>query len=268
MGIHETLVKPHERVDDLQLNGLKIIQDPSGFCFGIDAVLLSDFSKVLKGNVVVEFGTGTGIVPLLLSEKADFKKLIAFEVQEEVADMARRSVALNGLSDKIEIICDNLKTAPSHVSAGTVDAVVTNPPYMSPQMGLKNPSDRKAISRHEVLCTLEDIIQNASKLLKFRGKFFMVHRPSRLVDIIALCRQYRLEPKRMRMIQPYEHTMPNIFLIECVKGGKPEMKVEPPLIVYKDLGVFTDEIYKIYGMVHMTSFTKESSEGDQSCQGK
>lgn len=260
MTIETKWVKPHERVDDLQLNGLKIIQDPKGFCFGIDAVLLSDFSKVLKGNTIVEFGTGTGIIPLLLSQKADFKKMYAFEVQEEVADMAKRSVALNQLTDKIEIICDNLKSSLNYVASGTVDAVVTNPPYMSSNMGLKNPSDRKAISRHEILCTLEDIIQNASKLLRFRGRFFMVHRPSRLVDIICLCRKYKLEPKRMRMIQPFENESPNIFLIECVKGGKPEMKVESPLIVYQGLGQFTDEIYKIYGMVNMTSFTKEIKE--------
>ncbi len=252
----EALLKEGERVDDLQLNGLKIIQNPKGFCFGIDAVLLSDFAKPKKGHTVVEFGTGTGIIPLLLSEKAPFQKLYAFEVQAEVADMARRSVALNGLQEKIEVIHDNLKAAVSYVQPGTVDVVVSNPPYMSGTSGLKNPSDQKAISRHEVLCTLEDIMQMASKLLTFRGRFYMVHRPARLVDIITLARQYNIEPKTLRMVQPYREEAPNICLIECVKGGKPELKVQPPLIVYEAPGVFTEEIYAIYRMVHMTSFTK------------
>lgn len=254
------MLRNEERIDDLQLNGLKIIQDPSGFCFGIDAVLLSDYTKVPKNGIVVEFGTGTGIIPILLSAKSPFSKCYAFEVQNKVADMARRSVKMNGLEDKIEIICDNLIHAQNYVPFGTVDTVVTNPPYMSPHMGLKNPNNEKAISRHEVLCTLEDIVDKASKLLKFRGNFYMIHRPNRLVDIISLCRKYQLEPKEMRMVQPFEGQAPNIFLIKCVKGGNPEMKVMPPLIVYQAKGEFTDEIYDIYGMVKMTSFTKNQKE--------
>lgn len=255
-------LKANERIDDLQLNGLKIIQNPKGFCFGIDAVLLSDFAKMGKGEKLVEFGTGTGIIPILLSAKSTFKHLVAFEVQAEVADMAKRSVALNGLENRIEVVVDNLVHATRYIEAGTVDAVVTNPPYMSGNMGLKNSSDQKTISRHEIMCTLEDIVKTASKLLKFRGKFYMIHRPNRLVDIICLCRQYNMEPKAIRMIQPFEDKEPNIFLIECVKGGKPEMKVQPPLIVYKEKGVFSDEIYKIYSMVQMTSFTNPKKEAD------
>lgn len=261
MKIEEIELLEDERIDDLQLDGLKIIQNPKGFCFGIDAVLLSDFAKVGSGADVVEFGTGTGIVPILLSAKSAYRHLTAFEVQEEVAHMARRSVNLNALGHRIDVVHDNLKNALNYKAAGMVDVVITNPPYMSGDMGIKNESLEKAISRHEVMCTLEDIIQMASKLLKFRGKFYMIHRPNRLVDIIALCRQYKLEPKVMRMIQPFENKAPNIFLIECIKGGRPEMRVQPPLIVYKDKGVFSDEIYQIYSMVQMTSFTNSQDEG-------
>ena len=248
---------PHERIDDLQLNGLKIIQDPKGFCFGIDAVLLSNFTKVSGNDVVVEFGTGTGIIPILLAGKYGFKKLYAFEVQNEVANMAERSIKMNGLEDKIQVIVDNLKVATQYVMKGTVDIVVTNPPYMAAKGAIQNQTQYKAISRHEVLCNLEDVISTASDLLKFRGKLFMIHRPNRLIDIVALCRNYGLEPKVIRMVQPYCNQKANIVLIMCVKGGKPELVVEPSLIVYEAKGQFTKEIYEIYGSEKITSFTKE-----------
>lgn len=254
------LVMPHERVDDLQLKGLKIIQDPKGFCFGIDAVLLSNFTKLKSGDTVVEFGTGTGIIPILLSGKTEFNKIYAFEVQVQMAEMAKRSIALNGLEDRIEVIHANLKDANNYVQSGSVDVVVSNPPYMSGSGGLKNPSDLKAISRHEVLCTLEDIVEKAAKLLKFKGKFYLIHRPNRLVDIFVLCRKYKLEPKQIRMIQPFIHKSPNICLIQCVKGGNSELHVKEPLIVYEQDGTFTKEIYEIYGMENITSFTKEEEE--------
>jgi tRNA1Val (adenine37-N6)-methyltransferase len=254
------LVLPHERVDDLQLKGLKIIQDPKGFCFGIDAVLLSNFTKLKSGDTVVEFGTGTGIIPILLSGKTEFKKIYAFEVQEQMAEMATRSIQLNGLEDRIEVIHANLIDAIDYVPLGSVDVVVSNPPYMSGTGGLKNPSDLKAISRHEVLCTLEDIVEKAAKLLKFKGKFYLIHRPNRLVDIFVLCRKYKLEPKRIRMIQPFVHKSPNICLIQCVKGGNSELHVQEPLIVYEQGGTFTKEIYEIYGMENITAFTKENGE--------
>ncbi|GAU76867.1 tRNA1(Val) (adenine(37)-N6)-methyltransferase [Fusibacter sp. 3D3] len=248
------LVMPHERVDDLQLEGLKIIQDPKGFCFGIDAVLLSHFVKVKRTHRIVEFGTGTGIIPILLAGKTQFEHLYAFEVQEEVADMASRSVKLNHLEDKIEIIRANLKAALSYLDKGTIDTVVSNPPYMSTDGGIKNPSDKKAISRHEVLCTLEDVIVNASVLLKPSGNLYMIHRPNRLADLIYLCKQNKLEPKEIRMIQPYAHKKPNIFLIRCTKGGRPDLKFHDPLIVRTDQGDYTKEIYDIYGMENITVF--------------
>lgn len=254
MDNYNGLVKSNERVDDLQLNGLRIIQDPSGFCFGIDAVLLSYFVKSRASDLIVEFGTGTGIVPILLSGKIPFHKICAFEVQDEVADMAKRSVLLNNLESKIEIIHDNLKNALSHLSAGSVDAVVSNPPYMSTVGGIKNPSDKKAISRHEVLCNLEEIIFTAAKILKPGGNLFMIHRPNRLSDLIYFCKQNKLEPKEIRMIQPYAHKAPNIFLIRCNKGGKSDLKFHEPLIVREKDGRYTDEIYKIYGMNNITVF--------------
>lgn len=251
------LVHAHERVDDLQLDGLKVIQDPSGFCFGIDAVLLSNFIKLKAKDVAVEFGTGTGVIPILLSGKATFRKIMAFEVQSQMADMANRSVLLNNLQERIEIVNANLVDSLDYIGAGSVDVVFSNPPYMTGSGGLKNPSDLKAISRHEVLCSLEDIVDKASKLLKFRGNFYLIHRPSRLVDIFALARQYGLEPKVLRMIQPYAHKKPNICLIKCVKGGNSELTVLEPLVVYTPEGNFTDEIYDIYGMENITAFTKE-----------
>ena len=260
----EQFLKEHERIDDLQLDGLKIIQNPNGFCFGIDAVLLSDFVKLKKSDIAVEFGTGTGVIPILLSGKTNFNKIYAFEVQHEVADMARRSIEMNLLQNKIEIIEDNLRETKRYFQKQSVDVVFSNPPYMSTDGGLKNPEDKKAISRHEVLCNLEDIIENAHYLLKDGGNLYMIHRPNRLVDIVAMCRKYKLEPKEIRMIQPFATKRPNIFLIRCTKLGRPDLKFLDPLIVYKTPGEYTDEIYKIYGMVHMTAFTeKRKAELDE-----
>lgn len=250
-------LKEHERIDDLQLNGLKIIQDPKGFCFGIDAVLLSNFIKLKPSDDVVEFGTGTGIIPILLTGKSTFKKIHAFEVQHEVAEMAGRSVRLNQLTDKIAIIEDNLTAAHKYFESGSIDVVFSNPPYMSAEGGIKNDHTLKAISRHEVLCSLEDIIAGASRLLKHRGKFYLIHRPNRMVDIVALCRQYKLEPKEIRMIQPYYDKRPNIFLMMCSKGGQSDLKFHDPLIVYEKDGSYTSEIHEIYGMENITVFKRD-----------
>lgn len=259
---YDVTVHPYERIDDLQLNGLRIIQNPKGFCFGVDAVLLSNFIKLKNGETAVEFGTGTGVIPILLSGRKSFKKISAFEVQPEVADMARRSVKLNGLEDRIEVIEDNLKEARKYIEPATVDVVFSNPPYMSTEGGIKNSHTMKTISRHEVLCTLEDIIREASKLLKFKGRFYMIHRPNRLVDILTLCRQYNLEPKEIRMIQPYSDKKPNIFLVMCSKGGNSDLKFMDPLIVYEKDGRYTDEIHRIYGMENITVFTDANKPKD------
>lgn len=240
-------LKPGERVDDLNRNNYKIIQNTKKFCFGMDAVLLSGFAKVLPGEKVLDLGTGTGIIPILLEAKTEGKHFVGLEIQEESADMARRSVAMNGLEDKIDIVIGDIKEASAYFGLASFDVVISNPPYMNHGHGLINPGDAKAIARHELLCTLEDVLREASRLIKPGGRFYLVHRPYRLVEIMNTLTQYKLEPKRMKLVYPYVDKEPNMVLLECVKGGKSMLKVEAPLIVYKEQGVYTDEIYDIYG---------------------
>lgn len=251
--LNMTLLQEGERLDDLQTDGLRIIQNPSWFCFGIDAVLLSHFAKVRDKDKVVEFGTGTGVISLLIAGKTKVKSITAFEIQPDVAEMANRSVLLNGLEDRISIITDDLKNVSDHFGKSSVDVVVCNPPYMSPH-GLKNPSDQKAISRHEIHCTIEDVITSARNILKVGGALYLVHRPQRLVDIVWAMRQNDLEPKEIRMVQPKAHQKPNIMLIKAVRGAKSELKFLDPLIVYNDDGDYTEEIYQIYGQQGIERF--------------
>ena len=241
------LLKEHERIDDLQRNGYKIIQDPCRFCFGMDAVLLSGFARADKGDHVIDLGTGTGIIPILMEAKTEASHLIGLEIQEESADMARRSVTLNNLESKIEIVTGDIKQAVELFGKSTMDVVTSNPPYMIGQHGLKNPDSEKAIARHEVLCTLEDVVKAAAALLKPGGNFFMVHRPFRLAEIMTCLSNYKLEPKRMRLVYPFVDKEPNMVLIEANRGGRSRLTVEKPLIVYKEQGVYTDEIYEVYG---------------------
>lgn len=236
-----------ERLDDLQCNGLYLIQDPDKFCFGIDAVLLSNFVKVRKNGHVVDLCTGSGIVPILLSAKTGAKKITGIEIQSDIADMARRSVSYNKLDEKIDIINDDISNALKYINNCSVDSVCVNPPYMKDTTAIKNPDLPMAIARHELLTDLETVINIASKLLKESGKFFMVHRPSRLSEIFASMRQNRIEPKRLRFIHPYIESKANLVLIEGAKGSGVWMDVEPPLVVYKDKNVYTDEVLKIYG---------------------
>jgi tRNA1Val (adenine37-N6)-methyltransferase len=243
----EVLIKEHERIDDLQCKGLKIIQNPKGFCFGLDAVLLSNFCEISKNALVVDLGTGTGIIPILIAGKSRAKKIYGIEIQNEVADMANRSVKLNNLEDRVKILNEDLKNTLSFIDVNSVDVVTSNPPYMNAKSGLKNPEDSKAISRHEIKCTLEDIIYTASRLLKHNGHFYLVHRPQRLVDIMCLCRQYKLEPKKIRFIHPNKNKKSNLLLLKCIKAAKPELKFMKPLYVYNEEGSYTDEVYEIYG---------------------
>ena len=236
-----------ERLDDLQCNGLYLIQDPDKFCFGIDAVLLSNFVKVKKNGHVVDLCTGSGIVPMLLSAKTGAKKITGIEIQSDIADMARRSVSYNKLDEKIDIINDDISNALKYINNCSVDSVCVNPPYMKDTTAIKNPDLPMAIARHELLTDLETVINIASKLLKESGKFFMVHRPSRLSEIFASMRQNRIEPKRLRFIHPYVESKANLVLIEGAKGSGVWLDVEPPLVVYKDKNVYTDEVLKIYG---------------------
>ena len=241
------LLKENERIDDLERNGYRIIQDTERFCFGMDAVLLSGFARVKDGAVVLDLGTGTGIIPILLEAKTGAAHLTGLEIQEDSADMARRSVRLNGLGDKIDIVTGDIKEAGGLFDAASFDVVTCNPPYMTDKHGLTNPSDAKAVARHEILCTLEDVVAQAAKLLKPGGNFFMVHRPFRLAEIMVLLHTYKLEPKRMQLVYPFVDKEPNMVLIEANRGGRPRMTVEKPLVVYREPGVYMPEIYDIYG---------------------
>lgn len=238
---------PEERLDDLHRNNYKIIQHPKKFCFGIDAVLLSDYAKVFENETMLDLGTGTGIIPILVEAKTKGKHFTGLEIQPESAEMARRSVAYNHLEEKVEIVTGDIKEAVTMFGPASFHVITSNPPYMNQNHGIVNGNMPLAIARHELLCTLEDVISSAAKLLKMNGRFYMVHRPTRLVDIIATLRQYKLEPKQIRFVHPYVEKEPNMVLIEAIKGGKPMIKVAPPLVVYKDKNVYTDEIMKIYG---------------------
>lgn len=240
-------LRENERIDDLQRNGYKIIQNPSKFCFGMDAVLLSGFAQIKKDERALDLGTGTGIIPLLLSAKTEGIHFTGLEIQEESADMARRSVALNGLEEKIEIVTGDIKDASARFGASSFDVITTNPPYMIGDHGLKNDNEAKTIARHEILCDLEDVLRESSRILKTHGRFYMVHRPFRLAEILGKMSEYRLEPKRMRLVYPYIDKEPNMVLIEGLKDGRARMTVEKPLIVYREPGVYMPEIYDIYG---------------------
>lgn len=240
-------LKPGERIDELNRNGYQIIQDKNRFCFGMDAVLLSGFATVKPGETVLDLGTGTGIIPILLEAKTDGAHFTGLEIQPDSAGMARRSVALNGLEQKVDIVTGDIKDASKLFGASSFDVITTNPPYMIGQHGLQNPDEAKAIARHEVLCTLEDIMRESSKLLKPKGRFYMVHRPFRLSEIFCCMTKYGIEPKRMKLVHPFIDKEPNMVLIEGLHGGNPRMTVEKPLIVYKEQGKYTDEIYDIYG---------------------
>lgn len=236
-----------ERIDDLQRNGYRIIQKKKGFCFGMDAVLLSGFAQVKEGEVAVDLGTGTGIIPILLEAKTKGKHFTGLEIQEEVAEMAGRSVRLNQLENRVDIVRGDIKEASRLFGKASFDVVTSNPPYMNDNHGLKNPELPKAIARHEVFCTLDDVCREASLLLKSGGRFYMVHRPHRLVEIITALKTYKLEPKRMKLVHPFVDKEANMVLIEAVRGGRSMMKVEAPIIVYREPGVYTQEIYDVYG---------------------
>lgn len=240
-------IKPDERIDDLNRCGYKIIQNTKKFCFGMDAVLLSSFAKANEGNKVVDLGTGTGIIPILMEAKTKASSFIGLEIQEESVDMATRSVVMNNQQDKITIKQGDIKTASKDLGAAMFDVVTTNPPYMNNAHALVNPDEAKAIARHEIKCALEDVVREGSKLLKVGGKMYMVHRPFRLIEIITMMKKYKLEPKRIRFVHPYIDKEANMVLIEACKGGKSMVKIEKPLIVYKDVNVYTDEIHNIYG---------------------
>ena len=242
----EINLKENERLDDLQQNGYKIIQSSEVFCFGMDAVLLSSFAVAKEGDKVLDLGTGNGVIPILMEAKTKAAHFTGIEIQDINVDMAIRSVAFNGLENKIKIVQGDIKEASTIFGGASFDVVTSNPPYMNENHGLVNANNQKAIARHEILCTLEDVIREASKVLKDKGKFYMVHRPQRMVEIFETLTKYKLEPKRIRLVHPYVDRAANMILIEAIKGANPLLKVEQPLIIYESEGIYTKELYKLY----------------------
>ena len=241
-------IKEGERLDDLQIKGYGIIQTPGKFCFGMDAVLLSSFAKIKKQERALDLGTGTGILPILLEAKNEGEHYTGLEIQKESVDMARRSIEYNGLEDKVDVEAGDIRNASKRFGAGSFQVITVNPPYMIGEHGLKNENEALYIARHEVLCTLDDVLRESARLLTPKGRFYMVHRPFRLPEILAKMSAYRIEPKRMRLVHPYVDKEPNMVLVEGLRGGNPRMKVEPPLVVYEKDGRYTEELLGIYGM--------------------
>lgn len=249
--MESSYVYENERIDDLQLGGLKLIQNPEWFCFGVDAVLLADFAKrsIKKDFKVVDFCTGNGIIPILLSAKTKAKSILGMEIQECVADLAERNVKFNVLENKVCILNEDVKNAAEVLGRSSVDFITCNPPYKETNGGLKNSDDVVTIARHEILCSLEDIIVSSEKLLKPGGKLALIHRPERLIDIIWLMRQNKIEPKRLRFIHPYPEKTATMILVEGAKHGGKKLFLEPPLYIYDENRNYTEEINRIYGRI-------------------
>lgn len=239
-------LNPDERLDDLQRNGYKLIQNTKIFCFGMDAVLLCAFTRVEKGEEVLDLGTGNGVIPILLKGRTEGKHFTGLEIQDVNVNLARRSVQYNRIEDDVLIVQGDIKEASKIFGGASFDVVTTNPPYMNENHGLKNPESHKAIARHEILCTLEDVIREGTKVLKPGGRFNMIHRPHRLVEIIDLMKKYKVEPKRIRMVHPFADKEANMVLIEGIRGAKPMVKIEPPLVIYESAGVNTEEVKNLY----------------------
>lgn len=239
-------INENESIDDLRYKGLRLIQKNDGFKFGLDAVLLANFADVRKNARVIDLGTGTGIIPVLLAGKTDAANIVGLEIQEDMAEMAGRSVKINSLEGRVEIVCGDIKESAGLFGASTFDVVVSNPPYMNEGGGIVNPDDSKAIARHEIKCTLEDVVKSASRLLMPGGQLAMVHRPGRLVDIVWHMRRCGIEPKYIRFVHPSPGKKANLLLVKGLRGGRPHLKMLEPLYVYDESGKYTDEINKIY----------------------
>lgn len=240
----------NERIDDLEYKNLKIVQDKDGFCFGIDSVLLSDFAKeICSKSIVLDLGTGNGVLGILLCGKTNLSKIYGVEIQEDMANIAQKSISLNKLNNRFEIINDNIKNLNSYFKNDSIDAIISNPPYKKDNSGLKNESQKKLIARHEITANLEDFISVSSKLLKSNGSLYMVHRPERLADLFYLLKKYKLEPKKLRLVQSFANTKPKFFLIKATKNANSFLNIEQPLIIYNSDGSYTDEILKIYNKI-------------------
>lgn len=242
------MLKDNEQLDDLQLKGLEIIQNKNKFKFGTDAVLLSDFAKIKSGGRCIDLGTGTGILPLLISAKYKPLEIIGLEIQKELCEMANRSILHNGLANLIKIVDGDIKNIKKLFIKESFENVISNPPYMKNGSGFQSDDESIAVSRHEIMCGIDDIAAASEYLLKDKGMLSMVHRPNRLVDVVSALRKHSLEPKIIRFVHPYANKAPNLFLINAQKNSQPFLKIEDPLVMRRDDGDYTDEIYKMYGM--------------------
>lgn len=241
-----TGLKEGERLDDIGFGKLSVIQKPTEFCYGIDAVLLADFARLKNGYRAVDLGTGTGVIPLILSHKTKTAELWGVEIQETSFERAARSVAFNGLSERIHLLHGDVNNAVAVLGAGTFDAVISNPPYNGNGDGLQNENEAKRVARHETTATLDDFMAAAEGLLRDRGNFYLIHRPTRLVDIFFLARKHQLEPKEMQFVAPDRNRKPNMVLVHCVKNGGPELTILDPLYIYNVDGEYTTAIKRIY----------------------
>ncbi len=244
-----SLLRENERIDDLQRDGLRLIQNPNWFCFGVDAVLLADYAahSIKKGSRVLDLCCGNGIVPLLLSSKSKAESILGLEIQAPVAEMALRSVKLNNLEDKIQIQTGDLKEAETFFGRSSFQYITCNPPYKENGGGLQNKTDVTTLARHEILCSLEDIVRVSSIILEPLGKLCMIHRPERLADILCLMRNYQIEPKRLRFVHPYPGKTATMILVEGARQGNPKLFLDPPLYIYEEPGIYSQEINTIYG---------------------
>jgi tRNA1Val (adenine37-N6)-methyltransferase len=238
-------IREDERIDDLQCDGLTIIQRKGGFCFGIDAVLLSGYAKVKRGERVLDMCCGNGVIPLLLSAKSKASEYVGVEYQQEVAELAARSVAMNKLEDRIKIINADIKNIKDYLD-GEFEVITCNPPYMKVGNGAVSDFSTKAIARHEIMCNIDDVFAAAGKMLKYGGRMYIVHRPERLCDIVTAAREHKIEPKNMRMVHTHIDKAPVLLLMELLKGGAASLKVDKPLIIYGEDGKYTPEVNKIY----------------------
>lgn len=228
----------------MQLDGLELIQNINGYKFSTDSVLLANFAKAKQNDVYVDLCSGSGVVAILFSWKNNIKKAYAVELQQNLADMAKRSILHNKLQDRIEVLNQNLNSVFETLGFERVDVITVNPPYNP--VGLTSETDEIAIATHEIKTNLFEIIESSSKLLKYGGKFYMVHRADRLTDILTACRQNKLEPKMLRIVYPKKTKEPNLVLIEAKKGAKPGIKILSPLILNNEDGSETEELKKIY----------------------
>jgi len=237
------------RWDDLQLGGLGIYQDKRQFCFGVDAVLLADFCRIRPKERVLDLCAGNGIIPILLAGKTKAKHIMGLELSERNCELFRKSVERNQLSEKLSVCCGDIKDIKTVVSGAEFDVVSCNPPYMEAGSGLLNAEDEVTWARHEVMCTLSDVLDAAAWSVKSGGRVCMIHRPHRMEDLLVGMRQRKLEPKRFRAVYPKPGKKASMILVEALRGGNPGMDVLPPLYIYDESGCYTREIDEIYGRV-------------------